>query len=117
MIVERVLHHFPLDPLSRQVRLALGEKRLPFHEVIERYWERPESLTSLNPSGLPPVLFNCVRAAVDVVNDTGFNGEPHELERYRARVITRVLTQAQDFDPNDVDYLVDKLGDALTLAA
>ncbi|OYX36389.1 MAG: glutathione S-transferase [Caulobacterales bacterium 32-69-10] len=56
MIVERTLHHFPLDPFSRQARLALGEKRLPFREVIERYWERPESLNTLNPSGLTPVL-------------------------------------------------------------
>ena len=56
MIVERTLHHFPLDPFSRQARLALGEKRLPFREVIERYWERPESLATLNPSGLTPVL-------------------------------------------------------------
>ena len=56
MIVERALHHFPLDPFSRQARLALGEKRLPFREVIERYWERPEGLTALNPSGLTPVL-------------------------------------------------------------
>jgi glutathione S-transferase len=56
MIVERTLHHFPLDPFSRQVRLALGEKRLPFREVIERYWERPDSLATLNPSGLVPVL-------------------------------------------------------------
>ena len=30
MTVERTLYHFPLDPASRQVRLALGEKRLPF---------------------------------------------------------------------------------------
>jgi len=56
MIVERTLHHFPLDPFSRQARLALGEKRLAFREVIERYWERPESLAALNPSGLTPVL-------------------------------------------------------------
>jgi glutathione S-transferase len=56
MIVERTLHHFPLDPFSRQARLALGEKRLPFREVVERYWERPESLNALNPSGLTPVL-------------------------------------------------------------
>ena len=34
MTVERTLHHFPHDPASRQVRLALGEKRLPFTEVI-----------------------------------------------------------------------------------
>ena len=56
MSVERTLHHFPLDPASRQVRLALGEKRLAFGEVQVRYWERPKSLTALNASGLIPVL-------------------------------------------------------------
>ena len=56
MSVARVLHHFPLDPASRQVRLALGEKRLAFAEAQVRYWERPESLTALNPSGVTPVL-------------------------------------------------------------
>jgi glutathione S-transferase len=56
MSVERILHHFPLDPASRQVRLALGEKRLAFAEQSIRYWERPKSLTTLNPSGLTPVL-------------------------------------------------------------
>ena len=56
MSVERTLHHFPLDPASRQVRLALGEKRLAFEEHGVRYWERPKSLTELNPSGLTPVL-------------------------------------------------------------
>ena len=66
MIVERTLHHFPLDPFSRQARLALGEKRLPFREVIERYWERPESLATLNPSGLTPVLVE-TRGTVQVV--------------------------------------------------
>jgi glutathione S-transferase len=56
MAVERILHHFPLDPASRQVRLALAEKRLAFHDHTERYWEGPASLAALNPSGLPPVL-------------------------------------------------------------
>jgi glutathione S-transferase len=56
MSVDRTLHHFPLDPASRQVRLALGEKRLPFTEVSVRYWERPKELTRLNPSGMIPVL-------------------------------------------------------------
>jgi glutathione S-transferase len=56
MTIERTLHHFTLDPASRQVRLALAEKRLPFREQIERYWERPASLAALNPSGLTPVL-------------------------------------------------------------
>jgi glutathione S-transferase len=56
MSVERTLHHFPLDPASRQVRLALGEKRLPFVEVQVRYWESPPEFAKLNPSGVTPVL-------------------------------------------------------------
>ena len=56
MSVERTLHHFPLDPVSRQVRLALGEKRLPFADVSVRYWERPKELTKMNPSGMIPIL-------------------------------------------------------------
>jgi glutathione S-transferase len=56
MSLDRKLHHFTLDPFSRQVRLSLQEKRLAFEDVIERYWERPEGLAALNPSGVPPVL-------------------------------------------------------------
>jgi glutathione S-transferase len=56
MSVVRTLHHFPLDPASRQVRLALAEKRLPFDEVVVRYWEEPADFAALNPSGLTPVL-------------------------------------------------------------
>ncbi|HEY1929173.1 MAG TPA: glutathione S-transferase family protein [Caulobacteraceae bacterium] len=56
MNVVRTLHHFPLDPASRQVRLSLGEKRLPFEEVLVRYWEQPKAFAQLNPSGLTPVL-------------------------------------------------------------
>jgi glutathione S-transferase len=54
--VERTLYHFPLDPASRQARLALGEKRLPFEPVVVRYWEEPAEFAKLNPSGLTPVL-------------------------------------------------------------
>ncbi|NBU27306.1 MAG: glutathione S-transferase family protein [Caulobacteraceae bacterium] len=56
MSVERTLYHFPLDPASRQVRLALGEKRLGFVDHPVRYWEGPAELLALNPSGVPPVL-------------------------------------------------------------
>ncbi len=63
MSLERTLHHFPLDPASRQVRLALGEKRLAFGEVAVRYWERPKELTALNASGLIPVLLETAEGA------------------------------------------------------
>src|SRR3712207_3723160 len=56
MSLERTLHHFPLDPFSRQARLALGEKRLPYREVVERFWEQRPEFQALNPSGLTPVM-------------------------------------------------------------
>ncbi len=74
----------------------------------------PHGLVSLyRRTGLPDRMFAAVRATMDVVQETGFNGEARELERYRAKVIARVLTQVRTFDAADADYLVDRLGDAL----
>lgn len=56
MSVKRTLHHFPLDPASRLVRLALAERRVPFEETVIRYWEPQPDFERLNPSGLTPVL-------------------------------------------------------------
>ena len=36
----RVLHHLPLSPFSRKIRLVLTEKRLPFELQLEKVWER-----------------------------------------------------------------------------
>jgi glutathione S-transferase len=49
------LHHHPLDPHSRFVRLALGETGVPAEMVTERPWERSEELLLLNPAGTVPV--------------------------------------------------------------
>ncbi|NQE62352.1 glutathione S-transferase family protein [Caulobacter sp. RHG1] len=70
MSVERTLHHFPLDPASRQVRLVLGEKRLPFTEVQVRYWEAPPDFAALNPSGLTPVLVETKNQRSAVICET-----------------------------------------------
>lgn len=56
MSVDRTLHHFPLDPFSRQARLVLAEKKLLFADVVERWWERRPEFEALNPAGLTPVL-------------------------------------------------------------
>jgi glutathione S-transferase len=56
MPATHTLHHFPLDPASRQVRLALAEKRIGFEETIVRYWEDNPAFSRLNPSGMTPVL-------------------------------------------------------------
>ncbi|GBR52840.1 glutathione S-transferase [Neokomagataea thailandica NBRC 106555] len=52
----RTLHHLPLSPQCRLVRLALSEKRLPFDLAIERVWEQREDFLNLNPAGEVPVL-------------------------------------------------------------
>jgi len=63
---------------------------------------------------LSPALFPAFRAATDVIDSTQFDGQPRDVERFRARVITRMLTQFEEFNPADLDYLVNKLGDVLT---
>lgn len=68
-------------------------------------------------AGLPPRLLPAVRVALDVVAGTALDGGEHDLERYRARVIARILTQFEDFDRDDLDYLLDKLGDLVSFAA
>ena len=67
-------------------------------------------------SGLPDALLPMVRAAIEVVHDSRFDGEKRDLERFRARIIARVLTQAETCDSADADYLLGKLGDVLALA-
>ncbi len=52
----RVLHHLPLSPFSRKVRLALSEKRLPFELQLEKVWERRPEYFALNPANEVPTL-------------------------------------------------------------
>jgi len=54
--MKRTLFHWPLDPGSREVRLALGEKRLNFTAFALQMPSDTEKLIKLNPSGRPPVL-------------------------------------------------------------
>lgn len=52
----RVLHHLPLSPFSRKVRLVLAEKRLPFDLQVEKVWERREGYLAMNPANTVPTL-------------------------------------------------------------
>ena len=50
------LYHFPLDPFSRRVRLAMGEYGAEIELMEEKPWERRPGFLKINPSGLLPVL-------------------------------------------------------------
>lgn len=50
------LHHFPLCPFSRKVRLVLAEKELTAELEPLEPWEQPELIAALNPAAEVPVL-------------------------------------------------------------
>ena len=52
----RVLHHLPLSPASRALRLALAEKGLEFALAAEPVWERRPEFLARNPAGDVPML-------------------------------------------------------------
>lgn len=52
----RQLHHFPLSPFCRRVRLVLGEKKLSFDAHAEKPWEPNDALFPLDPAKQLPVF-------------------------------------------------------------
>ncbi|WP_029013039.1 DUF2336 domain-containing protein [Niveispirillum irakense] len=68
-------------------------------------------------TGLPPKLYPALRIAMDVANETEFDGLDHDLERHRRRMLERILTQFEELASEDVDYLLTKLSDLRVAAA
>lgn len=52
----RTLYHWPLDPQSRQARIALGEKKLKFKLSPVSPWEPGADFMELCVEGAPPAL-------------------------------------------------------------
>jgi len=52
----RSLHHQPVDPFCRKVRLVLAEKQLETQLIEERPWEGRAEFAALNPALRVPVL-------------------------------------------------------------
>lgn len=50
------LHHVPLSPFCRKIRIALREKGLAAELVEVQPWERAEAFLALNPAAEAPVL-------------------------------------------------------------
>lgn len=50
------LYHHPLCPLSRYIRLVVGELGMEAELVEERVWDRRREFLMLNPAGTTPLL-------------------------------------------------------------
>ncbi len=59
---------------------------------------------------MPREMYEAVRAAVDIARDMDYDGEPGDRERYRSRMIERFLTQFEDLDSDNLDYLLARIG-------
>ncbi len=68
-------------------------------------------------TGLPNRFLPVMKIAIDVVHETPLDGGRYDLERYRARVIERILTQYEDLSTDDVDYLLEKLDGVSSLVS
>lgn len=62
-------------------------------------------------SGMPLKFLPAVRVAMDVLKETEMDGGDHDRERFRSRVIERILTQYEDLGEDDLNYLLSKIGD------
>ncbi|HEY2616200.1 MAG TPA: DUF2336 domain-containing protein [Acetobacteraceae bacterium] len=96
--------------MAVMAKVPVANARILIHDA------GPNGLGSLyERAGMPARLLPAVRVAVDVVRGTEFDGGERDRERYRSRVITRILTQFEDLPQDDLDYLLDKLGDVLSV--
>jgi len=61
---------------------------------------------------LPPDLFNLFRVGLKVAQQTDFDGGENDRERRRRRTLERILTQYENIDSEDLDYLLGRLRSA-----
>jgi uncharacterized protein (DUF2336 family) len=98
--------------LSLLGKVPLTNARLLIHDAgrlgLKSLYER---------AGLPARLLPAFRIAVDVSHETLLDGEPGDLDRHRRKMIERILTQYEDLSSEDLDYLLNKLGDLVEPAA
>ncbi|MSP00609.1 MAG: DUF2336 domain-containing protein [Acetobacteraceae bacterium] len=94
--------------MAEKVNIPVANAQILIHEPSGRGFA-----ALYRKAEMPPAMFDALRSAIQVVDETGFDGGERDLERFRARVITRVLTLAEAIDGDVADYLIDKLGSVL----
>jgi len=84
-------------PEPRVWRLVHDEGPLGFRAVYAR-------------AGLPEVLFAAFRVALDVYKETELADEASGKTHYRRSMLERILTQYEDLEAEDLDFLLNRLG-------
>lgn len=64
----------------------------------------------LKVCGVPEPALRAFHIAVEIAQETGYDGGPNDRERYRSRVTERILTTGEDLMAGgDLDYLISRL--------
>ncbi len=94
--------------VARRAGVPLANTRLLAHDPGSSGLE-----TLCKRADLPKEMFPAIQAALTVIDETDFDGQDGEAERYSRRIIERVLTQYEtldlEFDDDDLEYLLSKL--------
>ncbi len=99
--------------LARLAWVPLANARILVHDAnrrgIQGLWDK---------AGMPKALFPAVVVGIEIVAEMGYDGEAHDRQRFRRRMLERVLTQCEGtdpskprIDPENLEYLLRKLGD------
>ena len=96
--------------LARLARVPIENARLLVHD------RGSLGLKSILASAdLPERLFPVARAALELIAETNYDGQPYDRERFIAKMIERLLTQFQGPEnglaEEEIDYLLGKLRD------
>jgi uncharacterized protein (DUF2336 family) len=92
--------------LARRAGVSISNARLLIYD------EGRLGLSSVYKKALlPDALLPAVRMAVEVAEETGYDGRENDRERFTRRMIERVLTQFEDMDigSGNLEYLLAKL--------
>jgi glutathione S-transferase len=85
------LYHFPLDPFSRRMRLALAEYGVACEAIEQKPWEPDAAIYELNPAGTVPIFVEDNGLAV-----SGIEALTEYLEETRIGKITLIPGKAAD---------------------
>lgn len=94
----RTLHHYPLCPFSRQIRLICKELDIHISLIKEDFWLRRPQFLKFNPSGEIPVLIELsgmvicgIYPIIEYINDENPNCRLMHMDIGKAAEIRRLL--------------------------
>lgn len=103
----RRLHHFPLSPFCRKLRLVLAEKKLAFEAITERPWELSPGITVLptltEPNGRH---LSDARAIAEYLEESNTQGQLLPKDPYDRATVRRLVNHFDEILAGEVTTVI-----------